>query len=47
MSVLALILCADKELALFYAFLGWYPALRNARAFRPPEGKTYRLRRRA
>lgn len=27
-SVLALILCADKELALFYAFLGWYPALR-------------------
>lgn len=27
-AVLALILCADKELALFYAFLGWYPALR-------------------
>lgn len=25
---LALLLCADKELALFYAFLGWYPALR-------------------
>lgn len=27
-SVLALMLCADKELALFYLFLGWYPALR-------------------
>lgn len=27
-AVLALMLCADKELALFYAFLGWYPALR-------------------
>ena len=27
-SVLAVLLCADKELALFYAFLGWYPALR-------------------
>ena len=27
-AVLALILCADKELALFYAFLGWYPAVR-------------------
>ena len=27
-ALLALMLCADKELALFYAFLGWYPALR-------------------
>ena len=27
-AVLALMLCADKELALFYAFLGWYPAVR-------------------
>ena len=27
-SVLALLLCADKELACFYLFLGWYPALR-------------------
>lgn len=27
-AVLALLLCADKELALYYAFLGWYPALR-------------------
>jgi len=27
-AVLALLLCADKELACFYLFLGWYPALR-------------------
>lgn len=27
-SVLAVLLCADKELACFYVFLGWYPALR-------------------
>ena len=27
-SVLSLLLCADKELACFYLFLGWYPALR-------------------
>lgn len=27
-SVLAVLLCTDKELALFYVFLGWYPALR-------------------
>lgn len=27
-ALLALLLCADKELALFYAFLGWYPAVR-------------------
>lgn len=27
-SALALLLCADKELACFYLFLGWYPALR-------------------
>ena len=27
-SVLALLLCADKEAACFYLFLGWYPALR-------------------
>lgn len=27
-AVLSLLLCADKELACFYLFLGWYPALR-------------------
>ena len=27
-SVLAVLLCADKELACFYVFLGWYPVLR-------------------
>lgn len=27
-SALSLLLCADKELACFYVFLGWYPALR-------------------
>lgn len=27
-SVLGTLLCADKELALLYAFLGWYPSLR-------------------
>lgn len=27
-SVLAVLLCADKELAFFYVFLGWYPVLR-------------------
>lgn len=27
-SVLAVLLCTDKELACFYVFLGWYPALR-------------------
>lgn len=27
-SLLALPLCADKEAALFYLFLGWYPVLR-------------------
>ena len=27
-SVLAVLLCADKELACYYVFLGWYPALR-------------------
>ena len=38
---LALLLCADKEPALLYAFLGWYPALRPRlsrlpRLCRPP-----------
>lgn len=28
-SVLALLLCADKEVALLYTFLGWYPAVRT------------------
>ena len=28
-SVLALLLCPDKELALFYVFLGWYPGVRS------------------
>lgn len=27
-ACLAVLLCADKELALFYTALGWYPALR-------------------
>jgi len=27
-ALLALLLCADKELACFYLFLGWYPAMR-------------------
>ncbi len=27
-SLLALLLCADREVALLYAFLGWYPAAR-------------------
>ena len=27
-SALALILCADKEAALLFAFLGWYPAMK-------------------
>ena len=27
-SLLALLLCPDKEVALLYAFLGWYPAVR-------------------
>ena len=27
-AVLSLLLCADKEMALFYTFLGWYPVLR-------------------
>lgn len=27
-ALLALLLCADKEPALLYVFLGWYPALR-------------------
>lgn len=27
-SVLALMLCADKEAALLFAFLGWYPAVK-------------------
>lgn len=27
-AALGILLCADKELALLYAFLGWYPALR-------------------
>ena len=27
-SVLAVLLCTDKELAALYVFLGWYPALR-------------------
>ncbi len=27
-SVLAVLLCADKELACYYVFLGWYPILR-------------------
>ena len=27
-GILSLFLCADKELAFLYAFLGWYPALR-------------------
>ena len=35
-AVLALMLCADKELALFYAFLGWYPAVRPRQAPHPP-----------
>ncbi|MDE7243445.1 MAG: hypothetical protein K2O18_05635 [Oscillospiraceae bacterium] len=28
-SILAVLLCTDKELALFYVFFGWYPALRT------------------
>ena len=27
-GILSLFLCADKELAFLYVFLGWYPALR-------------------
>lgn len=27
-GILGVLLCADKELALLYVFLGWYPALR-------------------
>lgn len=27
-SFLSLMFCADKEMALFYLFLGWYPAVR-------------------
>lgn len=27
-SILGLLLCPDKEIALLYAFLGWYPAVR-------------------
>ena len=27
-SILGVLLCADKELAFFYLFLGWYPSLR-------------------
>ena len=34
-ALLALPLCADKELALFYVFLGWYPALRPRLASLP------------
>lgn len=36
-SILALLLCADKELACLYLFLGWYPTLRPrlARLSRP------------
>ena len=30
-GILSLFLCADKELAFLYAFLGWYPALRPRR----------------
>lgn len=28
-SVLALLLCPDKEMALLYTFLGWYPSVRS------------------
>ena len=28
-SLLTLLLCADKEVALLYTFLGWYPAVRT------------------
>jgi len=35
-SVLALLLAADKEMALLFAFLGWYPALRPALERRIP-----------
>lgn len=34
-ACLALLLCADKELALFYCFLGWYPAFRGRLARLP------------
>lgn len=34
-ACLALLLCADKELALFYCSLGWYPALRPRLALLP------------
>ncbi len=27
-AILSLLLCPDKEIAFFYAFLGWYPAVR-------------------
>lgn len=27
-SILALLLCTDKEIAMFYTFIGWYPSLR-------------------
>lgn len=27
-AILGLLLCPDKEIAFFYAFLGWYPAVR-------------------
>ena len=37
-GLLSLLLCADKEMAFFYAFLGWYPAVRPKveRLFRKP-----------
>ena len=28
-SFLALLLCSDREIALLYAFLGWYPGVRS------------------
>lgn len=28
-AILSLLLCPDKEIALLYAFLGWYPAVRT------------------
>ena len=28
-SILALLLCPDKEIALLYTFLGWYPSVRS------------------
>lgn len=37
-GILSLLLCADKEMAFFYAFLGWYPVVQAGleRVFRGP-----------